>query len=84
MSSLCQHILYPNINVTGPNQSPEQWGTATKRFLLLQFLITWLRVHAESFQSALYIYSTSSFNLKDMDIKKETISVNVEKRNYCH
>lgn len=28
MSSLCQHILYPNINVTGSNQSPEQRGTA--------------------------------------------------------
>lgn len=28
MSSLCQHILYPNVNVTEYNQSPEQPGSA--------------------------------------------------------
>ena len=28
MSSLCQHILYPNINVTEYNQGSEQRGTA--------------------------------------------------------
>lgn len=28
MSSLCQHILYPNINVTEYNQSSEQPGSA--------------------------------------------------------
>lgn len=30
MSSLCQHILYPSVNVTEYNQSPEQPGGAVQ------------------------------------------------------
>ena len=31
MSSLCQHILYPNVNVTEYNQSLEQPASAEQR-----------------------------------------------------